>query len=92
MEGKPRKDLKNHFWCIEASGECPTDLLGNINCEGCNSYKVCRNCGKYKSNLCKDCVVNYELAKHLLKRYAKLGYTVDDVADMMADNTEVDWM
>lgn len=91
MESKPRK-LKNHFWCIEASGECPKDLVGNLNCEGCKSYQKCDCCGKYKSTLCKDCEVNYELAKHLLKRYVKLGYTVDDVADMISNYEEVDWM
>lgn len=91
MEGKPRK-LKNHFWCIEASGECPKDLLGNVDCTGCNNYQKCDCCGKYKSALCRGCEVNYELAKHLLKRYVKLGYTVDDVADMISNNEEVDWM
>ena len=50
------------------------------------------DCGKFRSALCRDCEVNYELAKHLLKRYVKLGYTVDDVADMISNNEEVDWM
>lgn len=87
-----RKEPVNHFWCAEITDECPKDLLGNVDCTGCNNYQKCDCCGKYKSALCKDCEVNYELAKHLLKRYAKLGYTVDDVADMISNNEEVDWM
>ena len=77
----------NNFWCIEITSECPRDLLGNVDCTGCKYHNDCDACGRYNTKLCSKCAIRIRN-----KGYEKLGYTKEDIKEMMSNNEEVDWM
>lgn len=49
---------RNYFFCLKKdSGDCTKNMTGDPECEFCQHYLVCRNCGRYNSKSCEKCTI-----------------------------------
>jgi hypothetical protein len=58
-ERKLRKSQpRDYFFCLKKdTGECTKNMIGEPECEFCQHYLVCKNCGKYNTKFCDKCTI-----------------------------------
>lgn len=49
---------RDHFFCLKKdTGDCTKNMVGDPECEFCQHYLVCRNCGHYNTKFCDKCTI-----------------------------------
>ena len=49
---------RDHFFCLKKdTGDCTKNMVGDPECEFCQHYLVCKNCGHYNTKFCDKCTI-----------------------------------
>lgn len=58
-ERKLRKSQpQNYFFCLKKdTGDCTKNMIGQPECEFCQHFLVCKNCGRYNTKSCDKCTI-----------------------------------
>ena len=49
---------RDHFFCLKKDTcDCTKNMVGDPECEFCQHYLVCKNCGHYNTKFCDKCTI-----------------------------------
>lgn len=52
---KEKEKVNDYFYCMRMRINCPADMLGRPDCNSCEYYHSCNDCGRKMTDICERC-------------------------------------